>query len=233
MGSNPATPPIIPQHPPLIYKHSREILPEKGKSQGLNPTTFPDQDNDFSVDPHLENLFHLLKLGFLKISNFLKIFNSINMSEPSHHSTSMSDISDDFSSSFEGFSPEPEPVPAAAAAAAATESDELIDNFNIDEEFRKLPLEPPATGQSFGDLESLILAVNEHATPRGYAVTLLRTKVSKLKEKRKAWLCCDHGRKIREPRGQHRKNSTSRSNQCPFLAVATREHTSVIRGTVP
>ena len=67
-----------------------------------------------------------------------------------------------------------------------------------------IPLAPPENGQTFESLEDLILYVNKHAGKRGYAIVLARTKKSKLKVTRKAWLVCDRGGRIREPQGQER-----------------------------
>ena len=89
-------------------------------------------------------------------------------------------------------------------------------------------LAPPEDGQSFESLEDLVLRVNEHAGRQGYAVVLGRTKKSKLKVTRKAWLICDRGRKTDGPRGQDRRHTGSRRIECPFSCVATRENDSGI-----
>ena len=85
-------------------------------------------------------------------------------------------------------------------------------------------LAPPEDGQSFESLEDLILRVNEHAGRQGYAVVLGRTKKSKLKVTRKAWLVCDRGRKSNGPTGQDRRHTSSRRIECPFSCVAKREN---------
>ena len=82
--------------------------------------------------------------------------------------------------------------------------------------------------KSFESLKDLILRVNEHAGRQGYAVVLGRTKKSKLKVTRKAWLVCDRGRKFNEPKGQDQRHTGSRRIECPFSCVATRENESGI-----
>ena len=77
-----------------------------------------------------------------------------------------------------------------------------------------MPLTPPENLQTFESLEDLILRVNEHAAPQGYAVVILRTKKSKLKVTRKAWLICDRGRKHHDPTGEKRIHTTSRHIKC-------------------
>lgn len=79
-----------------------------------------------------------------------------------------------------------------------------------------MPLAPPENQQTFESLEDLILRVNEHAAPQGYAVVLLRTKKSKLKVTRKAGLICDRGQKHHDPTGQKRKHTTSGLIKCLF-----------------
>lgn len=85
-----------------------------------------------------------------------------------------------------------------------------------------IPLAPPEDGQSFESLEDLTLQVNKHAAERGYAVVLGRTKKSKLKVTRKAWLICDRGGRLREPQGQERRHTSSRAIKCPFSLIAKR-----------
>lgn len=88
--------------------------------------------------------------------------------------------------------------------------------------FAVIPLALFEDGQTFESLEDLLLRVNEHADSRGYAVVLGRTKKSKLKVTRKAWVICDRGTKIREPQGQDRRHTSSRALKCPFLVIGKR-----------
>ena len=146
------------------------------------------------------------------------------MAESFDQSFNMTDISHDSESSHIHSEPEnTSAVVVAAVFAASSAAASAGDNSHLFDEIRKIPLEPPADDQNFEDLKSLILAVNEHAGSRGYAVTLGRTKANKDKITRKAWLVCDRGRKIREPRGQNRRHTASRLNECPFSVVAKRE----------
>ena len=85
-----------------------------------------------------------------------------------------------------------------------------------------MPLRPPEDGQSFESLQDLILRVNEHAAPEGYAVVMTRTKKSKLGVTRKAWLICDRGGRIRAKRGEKRQHTASRCIECPFSLIAQR-----------
>ena len=68
--------------------------------------------------------------------------------------------------------------------------------------------------------------MNKHAGRQGCAVVLSRTKKSKLKVARKAWLMCDLESKFNIPKGQDRRNTGSRRIECPFSCVATRENES-------
>ena len=90
------------------------------------------------------------------------------------------------------------------------------------------PLAAPEEGQSFESLEDLIQRLNEHAGPRGYAIVLARTKKNKDGNTRKAWLICDRGGRVREPRGQSRRHTASRAIACPFSMIAIREKESDI-----
>ena len=85
-----------------------------------------------------------------------------------------------------------------------------------------MSLRPPEDGQSFESLDDLVIRVNEHAAPQGYAIVLSRTKKSKLGIRRKAWLICDRGGKPRGPQGQERRHTSSRCIECPFLLTAKR-----------
>lgn len=89
-------------------------------------------------------------------------------------------------------------------------------------------LTPSEDRQSFQSLEDVVPRVNKHAGRQGYAIVLGRTKKSKLKVTRKAWLVCDRGRKSNEPRGQERRHTASRRIECPFSCIATRENESGI-----
>lgn len=97
-------------------------------------------------------------------------------------------------------------------------------------------LASPKEGQTFDSLEDLVRVVNEHAGRQGYAVVLGRTKKSKLKVTRKAWLVCDR-RKFIGPTGQDRRHTCSRRIECPFSCIGTRENESeiwsleVVKGT--
>ena len=84
-----------------------------------------------------------------------------------------------------------------------------------------MSLRPPEDGQSFESLDDLVIRVNEHAAPQGYAI-VLRTKKSKLGIRRKAWLICDRGGKPQGPQGQERRHTSSRCIECPFLLTAKR-----------
>lgn len=147
------------------------------------------------------------------IEFFDQFFNMINISHDSESSHIHS---------------EPENTSAVVVAVVSAASSAVAsvgDNSHLFDEIRKIPLKPSADGQNFEDLKNLILTVNEHAGSRGYVVTLGRTKANKDKITRKAWLVCDRGRKIREPRGQNRRHTASRLNECPFSVVAKRENT--------
>ena len=89
-------------------------------------------------------------------------------------------------------------------------------------------LAPPTNVQAFDSLEDLIIKVNEHAAPQGYAVVFGRTKKFKLGERRKAWLVCDRGRKSHESSGQKRRHIGSRRIECLFFCTARRENDSGI-----
>lgn len=103
-------------------------------------------------------------------------------SESSHTSASKSSIA--AAAVAAAVAPVATPVVAAAVAPAAFEDG--IDTSHLPDEFRKIPLASSEDGQSFETLKSLILAVNEHVGPRGYAVTLNRITKSKLGVRRKA-----------------------------------------------
>lgn len=90
-----------------------------------------------------------------------------------------------------------------------------------------MPLAPPTEGHLFDNLESLVLIVNQHAGPEGYAVVIARTKVSKKGEKRKAWLRCDRGGKSSALRGQKRVHGSSRLQEYPFKMTAKKLEDSV------
>lgn len=83
-------------------------------------------------------------------------------------------------------------------------------------------LTAPPEGVLYSSIEAVVRAVNEHAGPEGYAVIIARTKVSKKGVKRKVWLRCDRGGKIREPKGQKRVHGSSRLEDCPFKLTAKR-----------
>ncbi len=80
--------------------------------------------------------------------------------------------------------------------------------------------------QFFESLKTLILRVNEHAESREYAITLLRTKKSKLEIIRKAWIICDRDKKITESREQERRHYTSRQIECFFFLIAKKQKKS-------
>lgn len=83
-----------------------------------------------------------------------------------------------------------------------------------------MALAPPPEGGLFVSLDSLVVAVNNHAGPEGYAVVIARVKINKKGEKRKAWLRCDRGGKTRGPNGQRRIHTTSRLQEYPFKVTA-------------
>ena len=112
---------------------------------------------------------------------------------------------------------------AESSISLAEDVTPFAESSTSDLGLRVIPLAPPEDGQSFESLKDVVLRINEHAGPRGYAVVLARTKKSKLGVTRKAWLICDRGRKTREPRGQNRRHTSSRLNECPFSVIAKRD----------
>lgn len=81
-----------------------------------------------------------------------------------------------------------------------------------------MPLLSLAERQSFETLENCLLALNRHVDLERYAVVLHRTKKSKLKTRRKAWIICDRGRKA-TPRDEERRHSSSRRVECSFSCI--------------
>ena len=74
--------------------------------------------------------------------------------------------------------------------------------------------------ETYGSLNLLLVAMQKHAGPEGYAVCQLRIKkcaTTGLIDT--CYICCDRGRKDRQPRGQKRLHGTSRTIDCPFSVV--------------
>ena len=76
-------------------------------------------------------------------------------------------------------------VVVVVVAAVVPIVEKNIDAFNIFVELRVIPLTSFENGQSFENLKKLIIVVNKHVDSQNYAVTLNRTKKSKLKIKKK------------------------------------------------
>ena len=106
------------------------------------------------------------------------------MAEFFDQSNIMIDVNIDFEFFHTFFQPEFS-FAVVVVAVAAFVVEKNIDIFNISVELRVIFLTFFESGQNFENLKNLITAVNEHVDSRGYAVTLNRTKKSKLKIKKK------------------------------------------------
>lgn len=60
------------------------------------------------------------------------------------------------------------------------------------------------------------------AASQGYAIVTLRSKKSKLGVVRKAWLCCDKGRKF-IAKGLGKRSTSTRQTNCPYEIIAQRD----------
>lgn len=79
----------------------------------------------------------------------------------------------------------------------------------------------PVSELFYPSLEFLLRELNRHAGSESYAVVLLRTKITKDKTPRKAWIICDRGRKLRASKERERRHDNSRQIECPFSIIAT------------
>ena len=78
--------------------------------------------------------------------------------------------------------------------------------------------------ETYGSVDLLILVMQKHAGPQGYAVCQLRTKKSSTTGLvDTCYICCDQGRNERQPRGQKRLHGASRNADCPFSIVVKRK----------
>lgn len=83
-----------------------------------------------------------------------------------------------------------------------------------------MALLPPPEGLTAPTLNDLILRIQQHSGPEGYAVAIARSNPDKYGVTRKAWIKCDRGG-FRRAKGQKRI-ATSRLNKCPFMLRASR-----------
>ena len=102
--------------------------------------------------------------------------------------------------------------------------DDVVDFFHFFEKFRKISLKFSTNDQNFEDFKNLIFAINAHADPKNYAVTLNRTKKSKLEIKRKIWFVCDCDWKIRKFKKQNRRHIFNRFNECSLFLIPQRNN---------
>lgn len=85
-----------------------------------------------------------------------------------------------------------------------------------------MSLASPSDDQIFFTLEDLIISVNTHVGPEGYAVVTARSKKSELGIKRKVWLRCDRGGRNRVSRERDRRHINTRIIDCQFKVTALR-----------
>ena len=87
-------------------------------------------------------------------------------------------------------------------------------------------LEPPPSAE-YPDLESLITSINQHAGTHGYAITRRRSK-RRGGVLAKVFFICDQGRRYKPTVSEEnrRRNTSTRSIECPFRAYALRRANS-------
>ena len=71
-------------------------------------------------------------------------------------------------------------------------------------------------------IEALVLAVNNHADSKKYAIVIARSKINKKSLKRKIWLRCDREDKLRESKDMKRVHEITKLQKCSFKAIAKR-----------
>lgn len=85
-----------------------------------------------------------------------------------------------------------------------------------------MDLLPPPSDGVYLSFNQLLEYLNEHSAKQGYAVTIKRSKKNKKQELHKVWLQCEKGREYKG-RGKGICQTSSRRDECPWKAVATRD----------
>lgn len=83
-----------------------------------------------------------------------------------------------------------------------------------------MALLPPSSNSRYVSFEELRLAVNAHAASQGYAIVTKRSKKNKRGVLRKVWMFCDKSR-VFKSEGHGRRETSSRSTECPFELIAS------------
>ena len=71
-------------------------------------------------------------------------------------------------------------------------------------------------------IEAFVLAVNNYANSKKYAIVIARSKINKKDFKRKIWLRCDRKNKLRESRNMKRVHEIIKLQKCSFKVIAKR-----------
>ena len=96
----------------------------------------------------------------------------------------------------------------------------LLDSSSAENPLQDMKLLPPELPDPFPHFDDAYIAANSYAASQGYALVKKRTKQSKKGVFRKAVLRCDKGASY-NPAGTGKRETSSRSCECPFEAVLT------------
>ncbi len=82
---------------------------------------------------------------------------------------------------------------------------------------------PPSIIKTYTTFQDLHIAVNIHASKKGYAITTKCSKKNKKGELRKLWMQYDKGG-VFKTKGFGKKETATRRDECPFMIIATRDN---------
>ena len=93
-----------------------------------------------------------------------------------------------------------------------------------------MALAPPPNDWMDTNIDALLLRVNQHAGPEGYAVVKRRSNAFKDGVPKKVWIRCDRGGKPeKNSKSTGKRHTSSRLMDCPFQAIAQRTRVNGIQ----